>query len=123
VPQAKPPGAGRRIAAALRALTGRRPKEAAQALPEVAAEGPGEKAAQEAVEDPGAKVAPEVAAEGQGEKPAQEAAEREAAEDAPAAASGEEAAARIDAARARLRATIAAPDDDEEPPENEKRGP
>ena len=81
--RAKPPGAGRRIAAVLRALTGRRPKETA-------------------AEDPA----------------------RATTENPSAPTSGEEAAARIDAARARLRATIAAPDDDEEEPaENEKRGP
>ncbi len=48
----------------------------------------------------------------------------EVVEAKPSASSGEEAAARIDAARERLRARIAPPADDEaEAPENEKRGP
>jgi hypothetical protein len=102
VPEAKPPRAGRRIAAALRALTGRRPKVAAE-----------DRTGEAVAEDLSGRAGAEDRTDG----------EPDAAEDTPAPTSGEEAAARIDAARARLRATIAAPDDDEESPENEKRGP
>jgi len=93
-----------RVAAALRALTGRGPRSSALLR---APEEPEEEAAEPTAEQVAEPEAEEVA------EPIVEPVAEEVAEPVASPLTGEQAAARIDAARERLRSTIAPPDDED----------